>query len=453
MFANSNAITALAFTVLVLQLIWWGLLFRRPKKRTDSAWVLYATQTGSSQQLAEQTAKQLTTPNKAWSAINLRDWLAQYEITSLNYTTTLFVVSTQGEGDPPDNAVAFFHKLQTWNSSLSKLKFAVLGLGDSRYTHFCGFSHNLQQQLIHRGASVLFNVVTVDNLNTDDIGVWHRHLAKHFELANDLSPIQELPSSATATATLIHRHCENADSPAMSLFSLRFRLATQLTWQAGDIADVSIPTNNGEVLRQYSIANVVTGDWADSEQMLSLLIRQVSKDNGELGVGSGYLTDTLSVGEIIALSIRHNPNFHLPESPVPLLLIATGSGLAGILALLQQAEKVWGTEIAHHLIYGERYPDYDTPCREVLTRYQASGLLRQIDYCFSRGEDNYRYVQDALIAQSETIKTAIQCGAMVYVCGSKTALGESIPNALKQCLSEADYQRFIDSDSLRLDVY
>lgn len=455
LFANQMVTVAVATGLIVGQSLWWWRLLKKPAMGhfPTARWVLYASQSGQAQYLAEQTAKQLSNGQKQWHAVSLLDWQRGYELSALNEQTLLFVVSTQGEGDPPDNAVAFFHQLQMWSGDLSQLTFAVLGLGDSRYTHFCGFSHNLHQQLIQRGASALFDVVTVDNLNADDIGVWYRHLADHFELGDGLSTMQELPTSATATATLIDRHCENRASPAMSLFSLQFRLATQLTWQAGDIADVSIPANNGEILRQYSIANVVADDGADSEQTLSLLVRQISKDNGELGIGSGYLTETLNVGEGITLSIRPNPSFHLPDKPTVCIFIATGSGLAAILALLQQAESTWGTAKTHHLIYGERHFDSDTPCREQLNHYQNSGLLNRVDYCFSRGEGNYRYVQDALIAQTDVLKTTINYGAMVYVCGSKATLGESIPHTLEQCLGANAYEKLLSRNGLRLDVY
>lgn len=127
----------------------------------------------------------------------------------------------------------------------------------------------------------------------------------------------------------------------------------------------------------------------------------------------------------------------------------------------QFAEVASGAKIVSfkYVIYGERHPNTDKPCREQLDYFQEIGLLATSDYCFSRQDDDigeyshYHYVQEALIAQAESIKQYINNGAMVYVCGSKTALGESIPTTLQQCLGDADYQGLINRNGLRLDVY
>lgn len=445
MFENGLETTLFATILIALQIVWWWRVLRKPKSSTDHAWVLYASQSGQAQNIAEQTAAQLTNNNKPWQAISLADWLRQHELSALNGQTILFVVSTQGEGNPPDNAVAFFHKLHTWQGDLSALKFAVLGLGDSRYSHFCGFAHNLQQSLKHHNARPLFDIVTVDNLSIDDLRRWQAQLNHHVDA--DAQALYHTDNAQTTTATLIKRHCENPDSPHQKLFSLDFVLHDKCVWQAGDIAEITIPNKNTELLRHYTLSNLATAN-----RRLSLLVRQVQKQDGSLGAGSGYLTTTLPQGDDITISIRNNPNFHLPTQPSPILFIATGSGLAGILALLQQAEQDWGNTTSHHLIYGERHPEYDTPCRTQLDKYTQSGLL-QIDYCFSRGDKSPNYVQNALLAQADHIADFINSGAMVYICGSKSALGESIPATLRQCLGNVAYQTFIDRHGLRLDVY
>lgn len=458
MFENGMGATLGAFALMGLQALWWWRLLKKPTATVDNnrLQVLYASQSGHAQNLAEQTAEQLAQVGQLGAVCHLNDWLQQQtnrtraaRLAALNGKTVLFVVSTQGDGDPPDNAVAFFRQLGTWHGDLSDLRFAVLGLGDSRYPHFCGFAHHLRQRLQQLGGKPLFDTVTVDNLNDEDLSHWQQAVRTHFAATIHYDSRQSL-----CCAVLQDRYQENGNSPAPPLFMLRLSLSESAIWQAGDIAEINIPVNNpdadSEPLRSYTLANVPT---ETDGRTLQLLVRQVKKDNGELGIGSGYLTDTLQVGEHINLSIRHNPRFHLPDTPTPLILIATGSGLAGILAVLQHAEQDWGISPSHHLIYGERYADTDTPCREQLNHYQNSGLLGRVDYCFSRAEGKYRYVQDALHDQADHIKALIKQGAMVYVCGSKNALGESIPDTLKPILGNSDYQTLIARKRLRFDVY
>jgi sulfite reductase (NADPH) flavoprotein alpha-component len=55
----------------------------------------------------------------------------------------LFVVSTFGDGEAPDSARGFERKVLGRASSLESLNYAVLGLGDRQYQHFCGFARRL----------------------------------------------------------------------------------------------------------------------------------------------------------------------------------------------------------------------------------------------------------------------------------------------------------------------
>lgn len=100
----------------------------------------------------------------------------------------MFIVSTTGDGDPPDTAQKFWRCLK--NQSLSKsylkhLKFALLGscslfcisvvivifcvflcvsgLGDSNYTNFCNFSRMLGRRLLELGATSFYETGYADD--------------------------------------------------------------------------------------------------------------------------------------------------------------------------------------------------------------------------------------------------------------------------------------------------
>lgn len=133
----------------------------RPAADGAQPWLIgYASQTGSAEQLAWQTARMLHTagvPTRvaALSDIGLDD-LMQSE-------RALFIVSTYGEGDPPDNASLFATKLMNAKQTLHHLHFGVLMLGDSHYAHFCGFGHTLTSWLRKSGAQALFESIAADN--------------------------------------------------------------------------------------------------------------------------------------------------------------------------------------------------------------------------------------------------------------------------------------------------
>src|SRR5262249_22176000 len=63
-------------------------------------------------------------------------------------------ISTQGDGDPPDDARAFVEFIGGKRApKLDELKFAVLGLGDSSYPKFCGIGAAVDARLVELGAT------------------------------------------------------------------------------------------------------------------------------------------------------------------------------------------------------------------------------------------------------------------------------------------------------------
>lgn len=80
----------------------------------------------------------------------------------------LIVTSTWGEGDPPDNAAAFWERLAAENNvKLSNLNYSVLALGDTNYTNFCGFGKAIDHRLEELGANRIFDRIDC-NVDYDD---------------------------------------------------------------------------------------------------------------------------------------------------------------------------------------------------------------------------------------------------------------------------------------------
>jgi len=75
----------------------------------------------------------------------------------------LLVTSTQGEGEPPEEAVLLHHFLFSKRApKLDDLSYAVLGLGDSSYPDFCQAAKDFDSQLSTLGAHRLLDRVDAD---------------------------------------------------------------------------------------------------------------------------------------------------------------------------------------------------------------------------------------------------------------------------------------------------
>ncbi len=113
--------------------------------------VLYGSQTGNGEQLAEALAKQAR--DKGFSAQATS--LANYKPANLKRESLVsFVISTHGEGDPPDDAELFYEYLMSEKApKLAGLKYSVLALGDSSYINFCETGREFDARLSELGAS------------------------------------------------------------------------------------------------------------------------------------------------------------------------------------------------------------------------------------------------------------------------------------------------------------
>ncbi len=396
--------------------------------------VVYASQTGTAQEIAQRTAHAL---GEQAALIAMHDLTLAHLARS---RSALFIVSTYGEGDPPDMAQRFYETVMALDADptrLATLDVAVLALGDRSYRHYCGFGQALSEWLKGQGAHFLFDTMLTDQGEQRTLDAWSAALAQTFGIQLNVQPHYE-------PWRLTMNHHVNPDSLGGPCHELRFQPEGPLPdWHAGDIAQILIADSGKH--RDYSIASI------PAEGHLTLLVRQHTDPHGRLGLGSGWLTRDLTPGATVSLLIRPNPLFHAPVEPRPTIFIGNGTGIAGLRSLLRQ--RVAHGRDQNWLIFGERQQARDFHFGDEIRTWLGAGKLRRLDLAFSRDQAEKRYVHHALRDAAAELRDWVAQGADIYVCGSKDGMAQDVDQALQEILGPYGYAALVARDGYRRDIY
>ena len=158
--------------------------------------VYVASQSGTAERLAKKVAKQLKAGGHIPTVISLEKATAA---AVAEQEFALFLVSTYGEGEPPENARAFRDALFADAApSMRKLRYAVFCLGDRTYEHFCRFGIELDERLKTLGAHRMIPRVESDIDVEGPFAAWTKELTPHLRHGDNVlvMPAKEAETSS-----------------------------------------------------------------------------------------------------------------------------------------------------------------------------------------------------------------------------------------------------------------
>ena len=132
--------------------------------------ILYGSQTGNGRAIAEELKQNAVSRGFAVKLFSLAD----YKPANIKRETLIsLVVSTHGEGDPPDDAELFHEFLLSGKApQLKQLKYSLLALGDSSYVNFCQTGRDLDARLSELGAARFVPTLECDLDYDEAVAAW-----------------------------------------------------------------------------------------------------------------------------------------------------------------------------------------------------------------------------------------------------------------------------------------
>ncbi|ARD49641.1 assimilatory sulfite reductase (NADPH) flavoprotein subunit [Sporosarcina sp. P33] len=232
--------------------------------------ILYGSQTGNGQGIAEQAAAKLKEQSFDVTIQSMSDFKpnALKKIENL-----LLVVSTHGEGDPPDTALPFYEFLHGRRApKLDHLHYSVLALGDSSYEFFCKTGADFDQRLTELGAVQLAPRVDCDLDYDEPAAQWLAAVEVSLEIntggqsaaaALAAEPVSSAQYSRTNPfrAEVLENINLNGRGSNKETRHLEISLeGSGLTYEPGDSLGI-FPENNSDLIDEI----IVVGGWNAEE--------------------------------------------------------------------------------------------------------------------------------------------------------------------------------------------
>ncbi|ALV91262.1 MULTISPECIES: NADPH-dependent assimilatory sulfite reductase flavoprotein subunit [Pantoea] len=204
----------------------WGMVNQTPgaaaapapvQAETPTITLISASQTGNARRLAEQLRDDLLAAKLNVNLVNAGD----YKFKQIGQEKLLVVVtSTQGEGEPPEEAVAL-HKflLSKKAPKCEGTAFAVFGLGDTSYEFFSKAGKDFDERLAELGAERLLARVDADVEYKEQAAAWRQQITEILKARVPSAPSAVAAVASTGAVNEIHSSPYSKEAPLTASFA------------------------------------------------------------------------------------------------------------------------------------------------------------------------------------------------------------------------------------------
>ncbi|MGH1390689.1 MAG: assimilatory sulfite reductase (NADPH) flavoprotein subunit [Aeromonas jandaei] len=251
---------------------------------SGSLTILYGSQTGNAKGVATAIKAQAEARGLPVTLTSMAD----YKPKQLKKESHLLViVSTYGEGEPPESVVDLHDQLKKGKiGKLEGLKFAVLGLGDSSYEFFCQTGKDFDDFLAKAGAERIHELASLDVDYQDAAKAWGEQAIN--AIAATLST-----GSASSVASAVQQAVGHSQYSKENPFPARLSVNQKITGRDStkDIRHIEINLEESGLSYQPGDA---LGVWFDNDAALVSEVLALTNLSGDEATAHGTLRATLT---------------------------------------------------------------------------------------------------------------------------------------------------------------
>ncbi|WP_323896961.1 assimilatory sulfite reductase (NADPH) flavoprotein subunit [Aeromonas veronii] len=251
---------------------------------SGSLTILYGSQTGNAKGVATAIKAQAEARGLPVTLASMAD----YKPKQLKKESHLLVVvSTYGEGEPPESAVDLFEQLKKGKiGKLDGLRFAVLGLGDSSYEFFCQTGKDFDDFLVKVGAERIYELASLDVDYQDAAKSWGEQALN--AIATTLST-----GAASSVASAVQQAVGHSQYSKENPFPARLSVNQKITGRDStkDIRHIEINLADSGLTYQPGDA---LGVWFDNDAELVGEVLALTGLSGDESTAHGTLRAALT---------------------------------------------------------------------------------------------------------------------------------------------------------------
>lgn len=352
-----------------------------------------------------------------------------------NMQQLVVFTATYGLGEAPANAKLFesaFASLPPQNPFM----FSVVGFGSHAYADFCQYAKDVDLLLDqYPDSKRLTELHTINGKSWESFTRWISDWEKQMNIDLQMprkNPFEVRKDKANSYEVLGKSELFGFENQT---FTITLKRPNSKKAIAGDLLGIFPPNDPNE--RLYSVGLDENGN----------ILLSVKIHNN--GVCTNYL-NALNAGDFLqAISVKNN-EFHFPKNNKPVLMIATGTGIAPFLGMLEQNKNNETT-----LFWGAKNELDFSGYQSIINRLIANKKLSTFKTAYSRASTPKTYVQDHLAAESKYVVDLLQNKGTILICGS-IHMQQGVTELLQNICSTNGLKplnHYINKGQVRMDCY